>query len=240
MKDLIKYIFKSLPVAFTKNQLYDRLTIKIMKRHLDKDSNCIDVGVLDGEILDKFQKFAPGGQHFGFEPIPEKFGNLEHKYRNNQNITIYNVALSNQDGSTEFNYVTSNPSYSGIRKRSYDRSGEKDTSIKVNTKKLDSYLEELPQIDMIKIDVEGAEYWVIEGAKKLISRDKPLLVFEHGIGGADIYDISPAKMYDLLAELNYTIYLLQDRLKDLSPLSRDEFIRQFNESLNYYFVAIGK
>ncbi|MGM0613503.1 MAG: FkbM family methyltransferase [Bacteroidota bacterium] len=240
MKDLIKYIFKSLPVAFTKNQLYDRLTIKIMKRHLDKDSNCIDVGVLDGEILDKFQKFAPEGQHFGFEPIPEKYENLEHKYRNNHNITMYNVALSNQDGATEFNYVTSNPSYSGIRKRSYDRSGEKDTSIKVNTKKLDSYLEELPQIGMIKIDVEGAEYWVIEGAKKLISRDKPLLVFEHGIGGADIYEITPAKMYDLLAELNYAVYLLQDRLKDQSPLSRDEFIRQFNESLNYYFVAVGK
>ena len=240
MKELIKYIFKALPVAFTKNQMYDRLTVKIIKKHLDKDSNCVDIGVLDGEILDKFQNFAPEGQHFGFEPIPEKFENLVHKYRNTHNITIYNVALSNQDGETEFNYVTSNPSYSGIRKRSYDRPGEKDTSIKVNTKKLDSYLEDLPKLDMIKIDVEGAEYLVFDGARQVILRDKPLVVFEHGIGGADIYEVTPEKMYDLLVNFNYNIYLLQDWLNNYSPLTRDEFIRQFKESLNYYFVAVEK
>ncbi|MFO8055034.1 MAG: FkbM family methyltransferase [Bacteroidales bacterium] len=230
-------MIKSLPLVITKNQLYDRLTVKIMKKHLDKDSNCIDVGVLDGEILDKFQKFAPEGQHFGFEPIPEKFENLEHKYRNNHNITMYNVALSNQNGATEFNYVTSNPSYSGIRKRSYDRSGEKDTSIKVNTKKLDFYLEDLPKIGMIKIDVEGAEYIVIEGANSLLKRDKPLIVFEHGKGGADIYGISPDKMFELLQQHNYRIFLLNDWLKNQPELSKNEFIRQYKHGLNYYFIA---
>lgn len=238
MKEVIKHIFKSLPIAITKNQVYDRLTIKIIKKHLKTDSNCIDVGMLDGEILDKFQKFAPKGKHFGFEPIPEKFEKLQHKYQSKNNITIHNVALSDQNGETEFNYVTSNPSYSGIRKRSYDRPGEKDTNIKVDTRKLDSYIEHLPKIDMVKIDVEGAEYLVFDGARQVILRDKPLVVFEHGIGGADIYEITPEKMYDLLANLNYTTYLLQDWLKNQSPLSRDEFIRQFNESLNYYFVAV--
>ena len=237
MKDLIKYILKSLPIAFTKNQLYDRLTVKVIKKHLKKDSNCIDVGVLDGEILDEFQQFAPEGQHYGFEPIPEKYENLQHKYQSKNNITIHNVALSNQDGETEFNYVTSNPSYSGILKRSYDRPDEKDTSIKVNTKKLDSYLDDLPKIDMVKIDVEGAEYLVIEGAEELLNRDKPLVVFEHGLGGADIYGISPEKMYAFLKQHHYQISLLNDWLKDRTALSEKEFVRQFKQELNYYFIA---
>ena len=197
-----------------------------MKKLPDKDSNCIDVGMLDGEILDKFQYFALKGHHFGFEPIPKKFEKLQHKYQSKNNVTIHNVALSDQNGETEFNYVTSNPSYSGIRKRSYDRLWEKDTNIKVDTRKLDSYIEHLPKIDMVKIDVERAEYLVFNGARQVIL---------NGIGGADII---PGKMYDLLANLNYTIYLLQDWLKNQFLLSRDEFIRQFNESLNYFFVAI--
>lgn len=237
MKELLKKILSYLPFGITRNQVYDILTVRIMKKHLNEVSNCIDVGVLDGEILDKFLKIAPGGQHFGFEPIPVKFEMLQKKYNNNPQVSIFNAALGNENGRTSFNYVTSNPGYSGIRKRRYDRPDEKDTSIEVNIRTLDSYMDDLPGISMIKIDVEGAEYLVLEGAKKLITRDKPLIVFEHGEGGTDAYGIGPAQMFSLLASMSYQVFLLRDWLKEASPLSEKEFIRQFNQNLNYYFVA---
>ncbi len=237
MKEFLKKIMNYLPFGVTRNQVYDLLTVRIMRNHLDKDSNCIDVGVLDGEILDKFLKIAPKGKHFGFEPIPQKFEKLQRKYSNNPQVSIYNTALGNENGRTSFNYVTSNPSYSGIRKRRYDRPDEQDTSIEVNIQKLDSFLDELPLISMIKIDVEGAEYLVLEGASNLLKRDKPLLVFEHGEGGTDAYGIGPEQMFALLSSINYQVFLMRDWLKQAAPLSEKEFIRQFNQNLNYYFVA---
>lgn len=237
MKSFLKHIIKSIPLGITKNQAYDLQTVRIMKRKLNMQSNCIDVGVLDGEILDKFLKISPEGKHFGFEPIPEKYEKLQKKYSKKPKVSIINAALSNENGRTSFNYVTSNPSYSGIRKRRYDRPDEQDTSIEVNLRTLDSFLDELPEISMIKIDVEGAEYLVMEGATNLLKRDKPLLVFEHGEGGSDAYNIGPEQMFSLLSSMDYRVFLMRDWLKKGSPLTEKEFIRQFNQNLNYYFVA---
>lgn len=237
MKSIIRGIIKSLPVAITKNQRYDFLTVKIMKQCLKEDHNCIDVGVLEGEILDHFIKIAPKGQHFGFEPLPNKYAALKKKYAQQKNLKLYHTALGNTKGTTAFNYVTSNPGYSGIRKRKYDRPGEKDTQIKVNITSLDSIIDELPPIRMIKIDVEGAEHLVIKGAQQLLKRDHPIVIFEHGKGGADIYGFSPGEMYDLLAQHGYQIFLLKDYLKNKNPLSREELCTQFHQQINYYFLA---
>ncbi len=208
-----------------------------MKRCLQYNHNCVDVGVLDGEILDQFLKMAPKGQHFGFEPLPNKYALLKEKYASRKNLKIFHTALGNSKGTTSFNYVTSNPGYSGIRKRKYDRPGEKDTQIRVNITPLDDLIHELPPIRMIKIDVEGAEHLVIKGAQKLLKRDHPILIFEHGKGGADIYDVTPQEMYDLLDNNGYKIFLLKDYLNNKTPLSRQELARQFHQQINYYFLA---
>jgi len=79
---------------------------------------------------------------------------------------------------------------------------------------------------------------VLEGGKKLIARHKPLLIFEHGLGGADVYGITPQQMYGLLAEeLGYRIFLLEEWLGSKTALSKEGFIQEFEEGRNYYFAA---
>ncbi len=51
---------------------------------------------------------------------------------------------------------------------------------------------------MIKIDVEGAEREVLEGAIETIVRYKPTVVFEHGKGAAPHYATGPRDVYALL------------------------------------------
>jgi len=116
----IKKLLKRLPFAFTKNQKYDLQTKKIIRRICNKESNCIDVGTHEGEILDVFLKQSPKGFHFGFEPISDLYKYLIKKYSSFQNVCIYDLALSNTEGSSQFNFVVSNPAYSGIKKRVYD------------------------------------------------------------------------------------------------------------------------
>ncbi|MFM7401390.1 MAG: FkbM family methyltransferase, partial [Bacteroidota bacterium] len=117
MKELIKKALKSLPFDFTLNQRYDRLTRKVIKSVCRPDSHCIDVGCHKGEILDLLIAAAPRGVHYGFEPIPDLFDKLKQKYGTDNRCHILDIALSDNKGTASFNYVVSNPSYSGLQKR---------------------------------------------------------------------------------------------------------------------------
>jgi hypothetical protein len=89
----------------------------------------------------------------------------------------------------------------------------------------------------IKIDVEGAELEVLEGAIGTLKRAKPIVAFEHGLGGADVYDVRPEDIFDLLNGCGLEVSLMEDLLAGGPPLNRAGMARQFDEHLNWFFVA---
>jgi FkbM family methyltransferase len=237
LKDFIKKIFKALPFDLTKNQRYDRLTERIIKKVCHPGYNSADVGCHKGEILDLFLAASPSGQHYGFEPIPELCEQLKLKYSGYSNCKIMEVALSSQEGSSTFNFVVSNPSYSGLQKRQYDRPNEEDTQITVETKKLDDvWPSDLP-LHIMKIDVEGGERLVLEGGLNTLRRWKPTVIFEHGMGASDLYGSTPEQIFALFEQCGLRIFLLEQFLAEGTPLSKEHFAKEFYERRNYYFVA---
>ncbi|MEZ5046735.1 MAG: FkbM family methyltransferase [Chitinophagaceae bacterium] len=236
MIGLIKKVFKSLPIAFTKNQQYDKQTKSVLKKVCRLQSNCIDVGCHKGEILDIFIQYAPLGKHYGFEPIPTLFENLLKKYKGSTS-NIYNIALSNAIGKATFNYVVSNPAYSGLIKRKYDNRNEIDQEIMVETNRLDTIIPlDLP-IDVIKIDVEGGELLVLEGAMQTIKKYKPIIIFEHGKGASEFYDSTPEKVFNFFANCEMKISTMKNWLHQKPAFTLHEFQYQFNNKVNYYFIA---
>jgi FkbM family methyltransferase len=236
MKQFLKRLLRYSPVALTRNQHYDRLTKKVIATVCRPRSNCIDVGCHKGEILDLMRAAAPEGRHWGFEPIPDLYNALREKY-SNTNCTISSIALSNVAGEAQFNYVTSNPSYSGLLRREYDRPNEEDTSITVTTAKLDDVLPENMPVDLIKIDVEGAEMLVLGGARATIARARPVIIFEHGIGASDVYGTGPDEVFSYFQSLGYGIYLLEDFLAKRPAFTVAKFAAQYHGKKNFYFVA---
>ncbi|RMF31933.1 MAG: FkbM family methyltransferase [Bacteroidetes bacterium] len=236
LKEQLKAWVKQLPIAFTKNQRYDRQTQAVLRRVCRPDSNCVDVGCHKGEVLDLFLRYAPQGVHFGFEPLPDLFAALQQRY--GDRCRLFEIALSDTPGQSTFNYVLTNPSYSGLRRRRYDHQNERDTTITVRTELLDKLLpEELP-IRFVKIDVEGAEYQVLRGARRTLQRHRPYVVFEHGLGGADCYGTTPAQVYDLLqGECRLQVSTMARWLRGQPPLTKEAFERLFYEGREYYFLA---
>lgn len=233
---MLKKWLKKLPIPLTQNHRYDLQAKKVMKKVLEHDSCCIDIGCHEGEFLDLFLKYAPQGMHFGFEPIPSLYKKLTAIY--SSPCQLFEVALSNKKGESSFNHVLSNPAYSGLKKRQYDHPNEKDTTIKVETDLLDNLIDINQPIDFIKIDVEGGEYQVLQGARKTIQKHKPYIIFEHGLGAADQYGTKPEMLYALLVE-EYDLHIstMQNWLIGKSPFSKKTFEQHFYEGKDYYFMA---
>lgn len=237
MKETIKRFLKSLPIAFTQNQRYDRQTRLVIRKVCKPGSNCLDVGCHKGEILDLFLQYAPQGTHYGFEPIPTLYEDLKKKYAAQTNCHFFDIALSDKKGSSSFNYVVSNPSYSGLLKRNYDHPNEQDTLITVRTERLDDLLPSGFQVDLIKIDVEGGEILVLRGAVQTLARYKPVVIFEHGLGASELYGATPEQVFDLFEQCGLRVSLMHRFLNDQPPLTREIFARHYYRKLDYYFIA---
>ena len=217
---------------------YDRQTVAVMQKVLTKDSNCIDVGCYEGRILREILNYAPCGRHFAFEPIPRLAQALKETFLPFENVQVFDVALSDAAGTSTFQHVISAESYSGLRRRRYDRPREDVVEIRVKTGLLDDLIPQHISIHFIKVDVEGAELQVFRGGVQTISRTKPVIVFEHGLGAADYFGVKPDEVYDLLVNVCGLRVSLMDRfLSGCASLSRDAFRRQFHTNKNFYFVA---
>ncbi len=235
-KNLIRSSLNILHLDLTKNLEYDRLTKLIMKRTISSNSNCIDIGCHKGEILDIILQQAPNGKHYGFEPLPYLFDKLIIKYKNKATILPY--ALANENGFSTFQHVKNAPAYSGIKKRKYDVDNPEIEEIKVELKKLDEVIPSNLKIDEIKIDVEGAELGVLQGAVQLLKRDNPIVVFEFGLGASDFYGTKPIDIFNLFTnEVGLKISLLKSFINNGNVLNLDEFEKHFNNNKEYYFIA---
>ena len=137
--------------ALPKGMRYDVETLHVMMKYLTLEMNCVDVGANEGEILREILQFAPEGTHYAFEPIPDLARKLQDEYP--ENCKVYNVALSNQEGEISFNYVITNPAYSGFKARQYDRAEQAET-ITVRTARLDDLIPSDFKVDFIKIDLD--------------------------------------------------------------------------------------
>jgi len=236
LKNIVRASLNFLHLDLTKNLKYDRLTIQIMKRVIKPNSNCIDVGCHKGEILSEICKLAPKGHHYAFEPIPFYFNNLKKHFT--KNTTIYSFALSNETGSTTFQYVKNAPAYSGLKKRKYNIANPEIEELSVELKKLDDIIPEDTHIDLIKIDVEGAEFGVLKGAEKLLKRCKPVVIFEFGMGANNYYNTSAADFFDFINDkVGLKISTLEHWINKKEYFTKDDFVKCYNNTSEYYFIA---
>jgi len=223
-------------IDLTSNMAYDRYTAKIMRKVLKPGSNCIDVGSHDGEVLEYMLRLSPEGSHWAFEPIPEYYQALVRMYGDRATVLPY--ALSDKDGETNFHFVRSAPAYSGLKKRSYATSTPDICEIRVQTRALDNVIPPGTCIHFMKIDVEGAEYDVLKGARALIKECRPAIVFEFGLGASEYYHTSPEDVYKLLREeCGLRISLLKDFPGKNNALSFEAFEKHYQDKTEYYFIA---
>ena len=150
------------------------------------------------------------GHVYSFEPLPENIRNIRKHLKINrvQNCTLNEVAVSSCDGEALFDpsadRCTSHLSTTG--------------SIKVRTVTLNTLLarKEIRPPDLMKIDIEGAEYDCLQGCDAIIQAFRPLIFL--ATHGQAIHDAC----LKLLTDWNYRVESM-----DARPVqSSDELIAQ--------------
>jgi FkbM family methyltransferase len=196
-------------------------------------SNAIDVGANEGSVLESMLRVAPEGRHMACEPIPELAQDLSERF---PHVDVRQVALYDESGTATFTHVLDASTRSGLRQREdLDESLTRVRKITVPTERLDDVLQESYIPALIKVDVEGAELQVLRGAVGTLERHRPVVIFEHGVGGADLYGALSTDLFDLLDGCGMRIFDLEGD----GPYSRERFEATFPEPI-WNFLATPK
>lgn len=118
---------------------------------------------------------GPAGKVYAFEPEPRNFACLTETIRLNrlENVQAERLALSDRNGETSLFLSDIN-----MGDHRLGASDETRPSVRVSTRTLDSYWNLMvPQVDVIKMDVQGAEGLVLKGMTETIERSKKLKIF---------------------------------------------------------------
>lgn len=159
---------------------YELPTIKFIKNTVKPNMTILDIGGNVGLMTLLFSKFLGNtGQVHTFEPEPRNFADLLENININQfkNITLNQLAVSDKDAKLKF--YLSNSINAGTHSLVYNNDLSKEF-LEVTAIKADDYIRQnnIAKVDLIKIDVEGAELDVINGMDELLSRDTPILIVE--------------------------------------------------------------
>ena len=165
--------------------------------HLDKISygDIIDVG---GYVGDTALLFSPLTKQnvYVFEPSPYNFEIIQETIKLNQlkNIKVENMALGKEQGVMPLSLGERNSCNTLVERPGYVYTQK----INVPVTSLDEYVKANDlNVGLIKIDVEGAEQIVLNGALETIRKFKPLLLISIYHTGSDFFDIKP-----MIEELN--------------------------------------
>ena len=162
------------------------------------------------------------GRVVAFEPSVQSFPVLQKNIalNNLENVLSFHAALSDKE-SRAWLYHGLDPSGNSLgRDPSLDGAREE-----VILKSLDNVLEEngIDRVDVIKVDVEGAEELVLHGAARSLITHSPVVIFEFNPGCAARLGLSPDGARGFLETLGYEFVVLGDCAKSKNPALRPTY-----------------
>ena len=214
--NLIKKI-KLLPNAikgYDRNDPFRNGEYKFLNSYIKSNMIVFDIGANVGDYTKYILKINPNVKVFCFEPVLKTYNtlikNLSSEIKDSK-VVCNNLALSNEIGEAEM-YIYDD--FDGRNSLHFNPVHSYDPKIlhkeKANLTTLDDYVIKngIDRIDLLKIDVEGHETRVIEGAANLIKKKMiKCIQFEYNNNWASA-EFTLQNIYNLLSEFGYKFYRL--------------------------------
>lgn len=191
-----------------------------LPRFLQPGAVFLDVGANIGLFaLRAAECVGPTGRVIAVEPADVSAGRLERNLALNAmaQVAVVRAALSDREGEAELRHVElgDDPQAWSIMPEAGGADAEK-----VRTTTLDALAEAqgLTRLDLIKMDVEGAEPMVVAGGGATLARFRPSVIFEINSGPALARE-DRTGCFDALRGLGYGIFTMGPRDGGLTPVT---------------------
>jgi FkbM family methyltransferase len=187
-------------------------TSNLLDLTLREGMTFVDVGANIGlHTLLGARAVGPSGVVFAFEPTPKVFQLLQRsEYLNGLGdiCRCTNLALSTSEGVATL-HVSDVCGHNSL----YQLADEEEKSqLPVKTASFDAMFQEAPQIDVVKLDVEGAELDVLDGMKHLLAKHwNILLIVEYGVPHLERLGIGPAEWFGRFFAHGFALFAFNEQ-----------------------------
>ncbi|MEP6925613.1 MAG: FkbM family methyltransferase, partial [Pyrinomonadaceae bacterium] len=205
---------------------YEPVVTKIVASLINKGDVCIDAGANFGWFTTLLHKLCSksnqtgvnaaesNGEVHAFEPLPDIFRKLELNCELNDfsgNIFLNNCALGDTNQTIEIHRFKNMPSgHSSLAAAA----GEDFETVTTQLITLDSYLEKraIANVHFVKVDVEGAELMLLQGAKRLFKQEiPPFVIMEMALATSQHFGYRPNDLIEFLRQAAaYKFYAIDE------------------------------
>ena len=211
---------------------YEPAETRYLLSIINKDSICLDIGANIGYFTMLMAKAASSGQVHAFEPVALNLSLLKSSVELNQltNVFINQFAVGDVVGEVSFSQ-----SVDGAYSSMQDTGRKPSTrTIKVPVLTLDGYLDDnnINRVDVMKVDVEGAEGLVLAGASKLLAdlKRRPGVVFlELYDQNLNVFGTSVSEIIEKMFDYGYEPFVLSEsaELMSYKPELKNKYFNVF-------------
>lgn len=206
--------------------VYEEYETGLFMELLKPGMTVVDIGANVGHYsLIAARMVGDSGRVFSFEPDPHNFDLLSRNIELNgfTNVTALNMAVSEKKGSLTLHLDKYNL---GGHSLSAGNVLIDDGTVDVDTVSLDEYFENEAGewVDVIKMDTQGAEGLIVEGAWRVLKDADPVLLMElwpYGLRNAG-YD--PATLVANLERLGFSFKVISDNDEEAKAMDSADVI----------------
>lgn len=208
--------------------IWEPLETELLRREVGPGDVVVDAGAnLGYYTLLAATLVGETGHVYAFEPEPEAFALLERNVQLNGygNVTLVRKALGREIGRLQLFLAEKNRG----DHRVYDPTGQR-SSVDVDVITLDAFLDGhgVDRVDFLKIDTQGAECSILDGARRTIARQQSMaLVMEltpHSL--AELGD-DPRGCLERLTSAGYALQDIQEWEKKIVPTDIETLLRTY-------------
>ena len=137
-----------------------------------------DIGANIGQTVDFYRDIYPNSKIYTFEPVPSTFNELQKHCSGKADVFPFNIAFGESAESRKIKVIKNSNSVTNSINDAFQSNLESSDQgfdeVEIRIETLDDFVsrEGINQIDLLKIDTEGFEVPVLNGAKKLLSSGK--------------------------------------------------------------------
>lgn len=204
-----------------------------LKSYLKSNMTFVDIGANQGEFSLIAASILKAGQVISFEPVTYQRTLLDkNKMLNNfSNLEIHSFGLSNKESKMPIYTSNDTSLHQGIHEglsTLYANGDRNQIQEIIELKVFDEiFFTELKRLDFIKIDIEGAELYALQGMKNSIKKFHPLILIEINEDTFNAAGYGTKDVIDFFKSLNYQFYEIKKGKLIDKPMV------QFNEWGNY-------